>query len=122
MIVVKVENIVENIVESERNTNNDLSNYEDENFDSSSIKNDVTTRLSKFMKVKAFINVFDWKINFKVDQVFESVEHFRKVLKNYNIQRGFKVRKIYNERRRINVVCKVKSYRFHLYITMMVDQ
>lgn len=95
MTVVKVENIVE----SERNTNNDLSNYEDENFDSSSIKNDVTTRLSKFMKVKAFINVFDWKINFKVDQVFESVEHFRKVLKNYNIQRGFKVRKIYNERR-----------------------
>lgn len=63
MTVVKVENIVE----SERNTNNDLPNYEDENFDSSSIKNDVTARLSRFMKGKAFINAFDWKINFEVD-------------------------------------------------------
>lgn len=41
------------------------------------------------------------KIQFKLGQVFGSIYHFRKVLKDYTIQRGFALKKIYNERGRI---------------------
>lgn len=79
----------EDKVKNDGNKDDDLYNYQednrDENSESSSMENDVADRLLRFMKSKTFTYTVDGKINFEVGQVFESVKHFRKVLKNYNI-------------------------------------
>lgn len=79
----------EDRVENDGNKDDNLYNYKedngDENFESSSVENDVADRLLRFMKSKTFTYIADGKINVEVGQVLESVEHFRKVLKNYNI-------------------------------------
>ncbi|XP_044482030.1 uncharacterized protein LOC123208560 [Mangifera indica] len=73
------------------------------------------------MKGKAFKKGADGKIYFEVGHVFDSVEHFRGVLKDYTVDRGFATKKIYNEKRRIKVVCRSEGCPFHLYAALMVD-
>ncbi|KAJ0031488.1 hypothetical protein Pint_13741 [Pistacia integerrima] len=54
--------------------------------------------------------------------VFRSIVHFRMVLKDYIIQRGFAVRRVYNQKRRIKAVCKVEGCPFHIYAALMIDK
>ncbi|KAJ0026285.1 hypothetical protein Pint_07604 [Pistacia integerrima] len=82
---------------------------------------DAGTRFSKHMKGQQFAYGDNGKIHFKVGQVFEGVDHFRKVFRDYVIQRGFSVRKIHNERRRFKAKCKQTNCPFHLYAALMLD-
>lgn len=104
----------------------DLYNYEEDNEDEksylSSYKYDLTTRLSRFMKGKTSTYTTDEKIHFEIRQIFKSVNHFKEVLKDCMVQRGFALKKIYNEMRRMKLVCTIKGCLFHLYATMMVDE
>lgn len=45
-----------------------------------------------------------------------------KVLEDYTIQRGYALKKIYNERRGIKIVYRLTSCPFQRYATMMVDE
>ncbi|XP_044506443.1 uncharacterized protein LOC123226047 [Mangifera indica] len=98
-------------------------NYKSDNGDGESDEgeDDGATRLARHMKGKAFKKCADGKIYFEVGHVFDSVEHFRGVLKDYTVDRGFATKKIYNEKRRIKVVCRSEGCPFHLYAALMVD-
>lgn len=43
------------------------------------------------------------------------------MLKDYTIQQGFALKKTYNKRRRIKVVCRSEGCPFHLHATIMVN-
>lgn len=100
-----------------------LSNYQDDNNDensgASSMENDDTSRMSRYIKGKSLKYGANGKIYFEVGQIFQSVYHFKKVLKDYNIQKGFVVERKYNELRRIKVVCTTmvihSTYILHLW-------
>ncbi|KAJ0007618.1 hypothetical protein Pint_30463 [Pistacia integerrima] len=95
--------------------------HEDSLYEGSTDDEDAVTRFSKHMKGQQFAYGDNGKIHFKVGQVFEGVDHFRKVFRDYVIQMGFSVRKIHNERRRFKAKCKQTNCPFHLYATLMPD-
>ncbi|KAJ0015205.1 hypothetical protein Pint_21536 [Pistacia integerrima] len=81
--------------------------HEDSSYEGSTDDEDAVTRFSKHMKGQQFAYGDNEKIHFKVGQVFEGVDHFRKVFRDYVIQREFSVRKIHNERRRFKAKCSM---------------
>ncbi|XP_031260044.1 uncharacterized protein LOC116118214 [Pistacia vera] len=95
--------------------------HEDSSYEGFTDDEDAVTRFSKHMKGQQFAYVDNGKIHFKVGQVFEGVDHFRKVFQDYVIQRGFSVRKIHNDRRRFKAKCKQANCPFHLYAALMSD-
>ncbi|KAJ0042627.1 hypothetical protein Pint_18290 [Pistacia integerrima] len=63
--------------------------HEDSSYEGSTDDEDAVIRFSKHMKGQQFAYGDNGKIHFKVGQVFEGVDHFRKVFRDYVIQRGF---------------------------------
>ncbi|KAJ0053178.1 hypothetical protein Pint_01756 [Pistacia integerrima] len=72
-------------------------------------EDDNVSKMSRHVKQYEFKNGVDEKIHSNIGQVFMSVGHFRKNFKDYIIQRGFAMKKVYNEKRRINAIYKKRG-------------
>ncbi|KAJ0054127.1 hypothetical protein Pint_01508 [Pistacia integerrima] len=106
-------------------TRGHLSDYEKKSDDfmgRSSEDEDVVSRMSRHKKASEFQYGPDGKIKFEVGQVFRNKIHFNEIFKDYIIQRGFAVRRVHNDKRRIKAVCKEEGCPFFLYAALMVDK
>ncbi|KAJ0020301.1 hypothetical protein Pint_31925 [Pistacia integerrima] len=72
--------------------------HEDSSYEGSTDDEDAVTRFSKHMKGQQFAYGDNGKIHFKVGQVFEGVDHFRKVFEIMKYRHSHTCTRVYNNR------------------------
>ncbi|KAK9185920.1 hypothetical protein WN943_026279 [Citrus x changshan-huyou] len=77
-----------------------FTNTSDSNFDLG------TTQLKDYIEVHMYKPRHDGKHRLTLGDVFDDVDHFRKVLGKVMVDKSFEITKVYNDRRRFYGKCK----------------
>ncbi|KAH9698180.1 SWIM-type domain-containing protein [Citrus sinensis] len=73
-----------------------------------------TTQLKDYIEVHMYKPRHDGKHKLRLEDVFDDVDHFRKVLGEVMVDKSFEITKVYNDRRRFYGKCKTDGYLWYV--------